>query len=71
MMDKLEMSIKPLKVLENLRSLVILVADPAEYLQVFLSADLVRLEVIFDLSSNSDPSKVTSLALHPGEGGEI
>ena len=60
-----------MEVFKNAESLVILVADPAEDLQVFLSTARMRLEVILDLPSIADPSEVASLALHPGEGGEI
>ena len=62
---------KLLEVLKNAESLVILVADPAENLQVFLSAARMRLEVVSDLSAVADSSKVTSLALHPGQGREV
>ena len=65
------MTNKLMKVFKNAESLVILVADPAEDLQVFLSTARMRLEVILDLPSIADPSEVASLALHPGEGGEI
>ena len=65
------MSNKLFKVLKNAESFVILVTDPAENLQVLLAAAQMRLEVISDLAATADPSEVTSLALHPGEGGQI
>ena len=65
------MNNKLLKVLKNAESLVVLVTDPTEDLQVFLSAAWMRLEVIQDLPATADPSEVAGLALHPGEGGEI
>ena len=66
-----KMKNKLLKIIKNAQSLVILVTDPAEYLQVLLSAVHVGLEVIPDFSSATNTSEVTSLALHPGECGEI
>ena len=62
---------KLLKIIKNAESLVILVADPAEYLQVLLSAVHVGLEVISHFPAISHASEVTGLALHPGEGREV
>ena len=67
----LEVNNELLEVLKNAESLVILVADPAEYLQVLLSTAKVRLEVVSDLSPIANSSKVAGLTLHPGEGREV
>ena len=67
----LEVNNELLEVLKNAESLVISVTDPAENLQVFLSAAQMRSEVVSDLPPMADPSEVAGLALHPGEGREV
>lgn len=67
----LEVNNELLEVLKNAESLVISVTDPAENLQVFLSAAQMRSEVVSDLPAMADPSEVAGLALHPGEGREV
>ena len=66
----LEVNNELLEVLKNAESLVISVTDPAENLQVFLSAAQMRSEVVSDLPAMADSSEVAGLALHPGEGRE-
>ena len=62
-----EMTLKLNKVLERLHLLVVLVAEPAEDVEVVQPAAWVGPQVTEDLLLPADPSEVAGLTLGPGK----